>query len=145
MWLRRSVLLCLVSLPGVGLAQGSLRQSAPSDRAARRFPQPVRVGDLVGRRLLQPDERQAVLGRVADIVRSPDGAIMLVVDLGGWWGIGGRPVAVPIDTVALLGEHVALLDISPEELRDLAGVGAGAGVAIDRDERIRVGLVGPFH
>lgn len=144
MWSRRSILTLLALTPGAGLAQEASQRSEASDRAARRFPQPVRVGDLVGRRLIEPDPRQAVLGRVADVVRGPDGAVALVVALGGWWRLGQRSVAVPIDAVALLGEHVALLDLSPDDLRGLPGF-VGAGGAIARDERLRVGLARPFH
>ena len=42
-------------------------------RAARRFPQPVRVGDLLGRDVLQPIEAQPVLGhQVAVLDYTPD-------------------------------------------------------------------------
>ncbi len=44
-------------------------------RGRARFPQPVRVGDLAGRLLLQPEESQPVLGRVTGLVRRGDGAV----------------------------------------------------------------------
>ena len=55
-----------------------------------------------------------------NVVRTADGRIQLIVHYGGWFGWIGwwqRPVAVPIEAVALLGRHVALLDIAVEELR----------------------------
>jgi len=79
----------------------------PAARAAARFPQPVRVGDLIRRQVLRPVEQQDVLGRVAGVVRRPDGAVLVVVNLGGVLGFGTRPVAVPVEAVALLGGHPA--------------------------------------
>ena len=113
-------------------------------RAARRFPQPVRVGDLIRRQVLRPVEQQDVLGRVAAVVRRPDGAVLIVVNLGGVLGVGTRPVAVPVEAAALLGEHVTVLDLSPEQLRALPTFD-GAGAALEPDEVIRVGLARPFH
>ncbi|BAR47162.1 MULTISPECIES: hypothetical protein [Methylobacterium] len=109
-------------------------------KAARRFPQPIRAGDLVGRRLLEPEERQAVLGRVRGAVRRADGGVDLTVETG-WFS--GRAVLVPTEAVGLLGEHVALLDLTPEQLQTLPE--AGPAAAIPPDETIRVGLVKPFH
>ena len=39
-----------------------------AEAAARRFPQPVRVGDLIDRSVLQPLESRPLLGRVAQVV-----------------------------------------------------------------------------
>lgn len=117
---------------------------SPAERAERRFPQPVRVGDLIRRQLLRPVVQQTVLGRVAGVARRPDGAVLLVVDVGGLLGFGTRPVAVPVEVVALLGEHVALMDLTPEQLEMLPTFKGGA-MLVASDERIRVGLVRPFH
>lgn len=116
-----------------------------AERAARRFPQPVRVGALVDRRLLAPSPRQPVLGRVVGPVRSREGQIDLLVRTGGWFGIGTKIVAVPIEAVALLGEHVALLDLTPEQLAGLPAYAPSAATEIPADEDIRVGLAKPFH
>jgi len=125
--------------------------------AADRFPQPVRVGDLPGRFLLQPEESQPVLGRVTGLVRRDDGAAV-IVRLDGvlglnrlgfepvaWSGVGSRLVAVPIEAVALLGEYVALMGLTPERLRALPTFVAGSAAAIPPDETLRVGIVRPFH
>lgn len=120
-------------------------RSELAERAARRFPQPVRVGALAGRRLLDPSPRQRVLGLVGGTARSSDGAVSLLVHTGGWFGIGDRTVAVPIEAVALLGEHVALIDLTPEALAGLPASSAAAGTEIPPGEEIRVGIVKPFH
>jgi hypothetical protein len=127
-------------------------------RAARRFPQPVRVGDLAGRLLLQPEESQPVLGRVTGLVRRGDGTIEVVTRLDGAWGLGWlglrqvdwsgfgpRLVAVPVEAVALLGEHVALMGLMPEGLRALPTFAPGSAGEIPPDATIRVGIVRPFH
>jgi len=119
--------------------------SSPAGRAAARFPQPVRVGDLLGKEVLRPVEAQDVLGRVAAIVRRPDGAVLIVVRLGGVLGLGARPVAVPAEATALLGPYLAVMDLSPGQLRALPTYD-GAGVqTLPADETIRVGLTRPFH
>ena len=144
-----------------GMAYGLLSSSAPAqpsipaspganppglaERAARRFPQPVRVGDLIGRQVLEPTEAQPVLGRVAAVARRGDGGLDLIVRFGGVLGIGARPIAVPVEAVALLGEHVAVIDFTPEQLGTFPAVdGAGTGT-LPPGDTIRVGLVRPFH
>jgi hypothetical protein len=130
----------------IALAAPALAATPPIDRpalaakAARRFPQPVRVGDLIGRRLLEPAERQAVLGRVRGVVRRADGGVDLSVETG--W-LFGRNVLVPTEAVGLLGEHVALLDLTPEQWQALPE--AGPTPAIPPGETIQVGLAKPFH
>jgi len=135
-----AVLLLLACAP----AWAQAPDPAPAARAARRFPQPVRVGDLIRRQVLRPVEQQDVLGRVAAVVRRPDGAVLIVVSLGGVLGVGTRPVAVPVEAAALLGEHVTVLDLTPEQLRALPTFD-GAAAALAPDEVIRVGLARPFH
>ncbi|MEE7491942.1 hypothetical protein [Methylobacterium oryzae] len=134
--------------------------SAPemADRAAGRFPQPVRVGDLPGRFLLQPEESQPVLGRVTGLVRRDDGGADAIVRLDGvlgltrlglqplaWSGVGARLVAVPVEAVALLGEYVALMGMTPERLRALPTFAPGSATAIPPGETLRIGIVRPFH
>ncbi len=132
-----------------GAQQPGAPMPTPAARAAGRFPQPVRVGDLIGRQVLRPVERQDVLGRVAGAVRGPDGAVLVVVSLGGVLGLGTRPVAVPVEATVLLGEYLAVMDLTPEQLRALPtfdGAGDGAGTRpLPPDESIRVGLTRPFH
>lgn len=69
-----------------------------NERMERRFPQPVRVGDLAGLPVL--DDRASTIGFVRQVVRTPQGAIELIVSCGGWFGRGSRLVAVPIRSSA---------------------------------------------
>lgn len=116
-----------------------------AERAARRFPQPVRVGDLIDRKVLQPTPAQHVLGRVAAINRNDRGGIDVVVRFGGFFGWGARPIAVPVEAVALLGEHVAVMDFTPDQLRDFPTLSGAKDVAIPLNDTIRMGLTKPFH
>ena len=84
------------------------------------------------------------LGYVQRVVRTRDGKIQLIVRYGGWFGWIGwwqRPVAVPIEVVALLGPHVAALEMTPRAVPhrpDLAAVGGRS--EIGPDETIRVAI-----
>lgn len=132
------------AVPAAGAA-GSLAQ-----RAAERFPQPVQAGALIRREVLRPVEQQAVLGRVAAVVRRPDGALLVVVDARdpGWRGVlglGARPVAVPAGALALLGEYVALMDLTPAQLQALPTFDPAQAQTVPPDEVIRMGIVRPFH
>jgi hypothetical protein len=114
------------------------------EKAAKRFPQPVRVGDLLGRQVIEPRESQDLLGRVAGIRRDGDGGLDLVMSYGGLLGFGARLIAVPIEAVALLGELVVVMDLSPKQL-DLFPTAPSQNSLLGADETIRVGLVKPFH
>src|SRR5262245_37203503 len=54
---------------------------SPEEKMQRRYPQPVRVGDLIGLPVL--DDQDRTLGRVKSIVRTVDGKIQLIVPYGG--------------------------------------------------------------
>ncbi len=136
---------------------GGMTHAEMDKRAVGRFPQPVRVGDLIGRALLEPLERQPVLGRVDGLARRDDGTAEVIVRLDGrlgllwlgvpwidWAGFGPRSVRVPVAAVALLGEYLGLMDLTPERLRALPDA-AAAAPGIGPDETISVGIVRPFH
>ncbi len=112
--------------------------------AAKRFPQPVRVGDLIHRRVLQPTESRQVQGRVALVIQLDDGSQAIVMHYGGFWGLGGRDIAVPTDAMVLLGDELEVLDLTPEQLHGLPSY-SGAGRALGADEIIHMGLAHPSH
>ncbi len=142
-------LLAALALAAPGpLASPARAQEAAG--AARRFPQPVRAGDLLRRQVLRPVEWQTVLGRVEGVARRADGAVLVVVDArdAGWrgtLGFGARPVAVPSDAMALLGEYLALIDLTPDQLRELPTFDPAGTEPVLPDDTIRMGLVRPFH
>lgn len=144
------LLACALAFTGIALparaAGGAHTEAGPalndgrtaSERMQSRYPQKVRAGDLVGLPLLDYDDR--TLGFVTEVARTPEGGIVLVVPVGGWFGRGGRPVPVPIETVAILGRQIALLDIPRDEVAKLADRTDGAARPVPDDETIRIAI-----
>ncbi len=118
----------------------SLAQSA-----AMRFPQPVRVGDLLHRDIIEPSESQTILGHVLDVVRAPDGTLQVVMAYGGLLGFGARPIAVPVDAMVLVGDVMEIVAFTPAQLRDFPAFSAGATTTVAPDAVIKVGLAKPSH
>jgi PRC-barrel domain protein len=117
-------------------------QLSPEEQMRRRFPQPARVRDLIGLPVL--DWSDNTLGYIQRVVRTGDGKIQLSVRYGGWFGWIGwwqRPVAVPIELVALIGPHVGALDMTPEQFRNAPTWQPSADSReIGPDETIRVAI-----
>jgi hypothetical protein len=84
-----------------------------NERYLRRFPQPVRVGDLIG--LLVLDLNASTLGYVRQIVRTSQGKIEIIVSYSRWWGWFGRLVAVPLEVVGIEGRQMVSLDMPSRE------------------------------
>jgi hypothetical protein len=112
--------------------------SAAAARMQMRFPQPVRVGDLIGLPVLDDDD--STLGRVREVVRDPQGGIKLIVSYSRWWGIGGRPVAVPIEVVGILARQIAAIDMPRAEFAAAPTWTAGADRPIPPEETIRIAV-----
>ena len=110
-----------------------------------RFPQPVRVGDLLHREVLRPVESQNVLGRVRELVRASNGQILVVMDFGGFFGFGSRPIAVPVDAMVLLGKDMEVVAFTPQQLRRFPTFSASGTSSISNDAVIKVGLAKPSH
>ena len=79
----------------------------------KRFPQPARVGDLIGLPVL--DLNSSTLGYVRQVVRTAAGKIEFIVDYSRWWGWFGRPVAVPLEALGIEGRQLVSLDMPPNE------------------------------
>jgi hypothetical protein len=118
---------------------------SPEEKMNRRFPQPVRVGDLIGLPVL--DYQDSTIGYVREVVRTPDGKIQLVVPYGRWFGwvkTGGpfarRLVGVPLETVAILARQINALDMSREEFDTAPDFAKGASTPIPPGETIRIAI-----
>ncbi len=107
-----SLVLAQAMVPPTGM-EPEKKPMTPAERMQARFPQPVRVGDLIGLPLL--DDSSRTLGRIREVVRTPDGKIELIVAYGGLLGWGARPVAVPIEVVGIQGRELASLDMPRNE------------------------------
>ena len=121
--------------PGMSLEQSN----------AMRFPQPVRVGQLLGRLVLQPVESQTVLGHVRAVVRDTKGQILVVISFGGFLGVGSRLIAVPLDAMVLVGEVMEVAAYTPSQLRGFATFAAPGTTPVAADTVVKVGLAKPSH
>lgn len=146
--MRLGCLVASVVLASCGAAQAqpaAPTASSLAEMAARRFPQPVRVGDLLRRTVLQPTEAQQRLGQVQGVVRQADGGVLVVVLYGGVLGFGARPIAVPVEGVALLGEYLQVVGFTPTQLDGFASFDGAGTMPLPPDSTIRVGLAKPTH
>ena len=119
----------------------SVEQPRPrSETAKARYPQPVLVGDLLGRQVLENVPQQHVLGRVVGVVRSDDDRLTILLRSGGLFGFGARQVAVPVEATALLGPFVVALDLNSQKLAALPDAPAAPGAMLPDSATIRIGL-----
>ncbi len=123
--------------PGGGDAKGA-RQLSPEEKMQRRFPQPVRVGDLIGLPVLDDSDR--TIGYVKFVVRTSTDKIQLIVPYGGFLGWRQRLVPVPIEVVAIAGRQIAALDMARAEFDGASAWNEALTKPIGPDEVIRIGL-----
>jgi hypothetical protein len=119
-------------------AQDKAVDNSPEAIMNRRFPQKVKVGDLIGLPVL--DDNDVTLGRVQRVVHSPEGKIKLIVGYSKWFGWFGRPVAVPIEVVAILARQIASLDMPPAEYDAAPTWTEGKDVPIPYSEIIHIAV-----
>jgi sporulation protein YlmC with PRC-barrel domain len=129
------ILMAQAMVPPTGMDDDE-KPATMEDRMKDRFPQPVRVGDLIGLPVL--DMNASTLGTVREVVKTPKGKIQLIVGYSRWWGWFGRPVAVPIEVVGIEGRQLVSLDMPPKEYaaaptwqaKDAAAIPAGESIEI---------------
>lgn len=119
-------------------AQDKAVDYSPEAIMNRRFPQKVKVGDLIGLPVL--DDNDVTLGRVQRVVHTPEGKIRLIVGYSKWFGWFGRPVAVPIEVVAILARQIASLDMPPAEYDAAPTWTEGKDVPIPYSEIIHIAV-----
>jgi hypothetical protein len=111
---------------------------SPEAKMSRRFPQKVKVGDLIGLPML--DDGDVTLGQVQKVVRTPAGKVKLIVSYSKWFGWFGRPVAVPIEVVAILGRQIASLDMPRTDYESAATWTQTNEETVPADEIIRIAV-----
>jgi hypothetical protein len=114
------------------------KKLSPEEKMRRRFPQPVKVGDLIGLPMLDWDD--ITIGHVRHVVRTPQGKIQLIVTYGGWFGWGQRLVPVPIEVVAILARQLAALDMPRAEFDKAPTWSDSQTVPIPPNEMIRIAI-----
>ena len=118
----RTALLRLV-LPALILAAPVTQLRAqtgpsPAQMAAKATTNPVRVADLIDLPIV--DENKQTMGRVRAVVRTSEGKVQLLLPLGGLFGFGERLVPIPIESVALTGPQVTVVDMPPHRFQKTA-------------------------
>jgi len=131
------LLLAQAMVPPTGMEEKK-KSMTPAERMQARFPQPVRVGDLIGLPLL--DDSSCTLGRVREVVRTADDKIELIVAYGGLLGWGARPVAVPIEVVGIQGRELASLDMPRSEYAAAPTWRSAGAQALPNDATIKIAL-----
>ena len=111
---------------------------SPEQKMQRRYPQPVKVGDLIGLPVLDDDDR--TLGHVNRVVQTPEGKIQLIVPYGGFLGWGQRSVAVPIEVVAIAGRQLAALDMTRAQFDAAPAWNDPQSRSLPPSDMIRIGL-----
>lgn len=138
----RAFLVAQAMVPPTGMGPEdkamAAQDMAEAERMRHRFPQPVRVGDLIGLPLL--DNNARTLGYVREVVRTPQNKVDLIVSYGGVFGWGARLVAVPIEVVGIEGRQIASLDMPPGEYAKAPTWRAEGDAAIPDDATILIAL-----
>jgi len=108
------------------------------ERYLRRFPQPARVGDLIGLPVI--DDDASTIGFVREVVRTGDGKIKFIVSYSRWFGWFGRPVAAPLEVFGILGRELASLDMPPSEYAAAPTWHGDGATVLPPDATIKVAL-----
>jgi hypothetical protein len=132
----------LATAPQDSSARPENQSLSPQQKFERRYPQPVKVGALIGLPVL--NDRDSTYGYIREVVRTPEGKILLVVPYRNWLGWaptdwGRKIVAVPIEAVAILARQVAALDFSRDDFA-AAPAYAGQGGPLPANETIRIAV-----
>ena len=133
----RPLVLAQAMVPPTGMTDAA-HPMPMNERMLMRFPQAVRVGDLIGLPVL--DESASTLGYVRRVVRTPQGNIELIVSYSRWWGWFGRPVAVPIEVVGIEGRQLVSLDMPPSEYAAAPTWQGTDAAALPADATIQIAL-----
>lgn len=129
--------------PGKTVQKDGDLESTLEQKFLKRYPQPARVGHLIGMPVL--DENDSTIGYVTEVVRGADGKVFLIVPYSAWFGWlrhgwNKRPVAVPIEAVALLGWHIDSLDMSRDDLNAAPTWTPSQGQLVPPDEETLIAL-----
>ena len=139
--LRTALARVVESVAPSAAAENEKDARTPEQRMRARYPQPVRVGDLIGLPLLDASHR--TLGHVSAVVRTKDDKIELIVAFGGIFGFPGwatRPVAVPIEVVGIRGRELASLDMPRAEYATAPTWRSGDAAVLPAETTVLVAL-----
>ena len=137
---RVSVAQAMIPPTGMGSEDKAMAEEnmPAAERMRRRFPQPAKVGSLIGLPVI--DENTRTLGYVREVVRTRQGAVKLIVSCGGWFGWGARLIAVPIEVLGIAGRQLVSLDMSRSDYAAAPTWQQGDEQVIPNDDNISVAL-----
>ena len=131
------LVLAQAMIPPTGM-EDAVKPMPMDERMARCFPQPVRIGDLIGLPML--DDSASTLGVVRQVVRTPQGKIVLIVSYSRWFGWFGHPVAVPLELVGIEGRQLVSLDMPRSDYAAAPLWQAQDATVLPDDATIRIAL-----
>lgn len=134
------VVLAQAMVPPTGMTDAD-NPMPMQDRMQRRFPQAVRVGDLIGLPVL--DQQASTLGYVRAVTRTAQNKITLIVSYSrwfGWFGWFAHPVAVPIEALGIEGRQLLSLDMAPSEYAGAPTWHPGGAAELAADTMIKIAL-----
>ena len=137
---RVSVAQAMIPPTGMGSEDKAMAEEnmPAAERMRRRFPQPAKVGSLIGLPVI--DENTRTLGYVREVVRTRQGAVKLIVSSGGWFGWGARLIAVPIEVLGIAGRQLVSLDMPRSDYATASTWQRGDEQVIPNDDNISVAL-----
>jgi hypothetical protein len=124
-------------VPPTGMMDAN-KPTPMEQRYLRRYPQPARVGDLIGLPVLNLNA--STIGYVQQIVRTPQGKIQFIVSYSRLWGWFGRPVAVPLEVLGIRGRELVSLDMPPGDYAKAPTWQGQDVTALSPDATIKVAL-----
>jgi hypothetical protein len=138
----RDFVVAQANIPPTGMGDNDMAMAAANmaaeERMHRRYPQPIRVGALIGARVSDNDSR--TIGYVRQVVRTPQDKIDVIVDCCGWFGWDSRPVAVPIAVLGVFGREVASLDMPRGDYARAPTWRSAGETVLPSDDTVRIAL-----
>lgn len=125
---------------GAALADPSDEPLTLQQRQQMRFPQPVRVGSLLGEEVVQRGVTHKKLGTVLGIFKDDDGDLELVFRYGAVFGIGGRIIAPPLEELSLVGPMLKINDLDSKDLAALPTFEKKNGSFLAASQKIEMGV-----
>jgi len=95
------------------------------------------VADLQGREVISNSDGEKI-GSVGDIVSNGD-HLFAIIEHGGFLGIGGDEIAVPLNRLGLRGENLVLLGLSEEQIEHIPDYDYDNDQALDDENSVEIG------
>jgi len=99
------------------LAQSTPPAQGPSEQTQQQLELMVRGDKMIGKEVAGSDGK--TLGEIKDVLAGTDGHLQsVIIETGGFLGMGGRRVAVPINKMHIHGDRIGA-DLTQEQAADM--------------------------